>query len=295
MVLLLHLQIIFGWKTEAFSRGYLAVDFFFMLSGYVMARTYEAGGMTGRKFLWMRYRRLWPAMAVGAAISALCLLVSGISALAIVLILAPLALMLPNPLTHGGRGDFPVNLPAWSIFCELVANWLHGLVLWRMKTAHLLMIAAVVLAVMQYYSPGLFTGQRFGLLKGLSRVVVAYSIGIALFRVGWRALPPWLGLVLPVSILLLAGTPGYMDLLFLALCPVVILSGTGAFASRFAELAGALSFPLYAVHTPVIHLVKYAGGNAGLAVSLTLVVALLVATLIDRRLSWPDRDRIRTP
>jgi peptidoglycan/LPS O-acetylase OafA/YrhL len=47
-------------------RGHLAVDFFFMLSGYVMARTYEGHMRGGVWFLRKRIRRLWPTVAAGS-------------------------------------------------------------------------------------------------------------------------------------------------------------------------------------------------------------------------------------
>ena len=63
VVLFMH---VFG-----FAAGHLAVDFFFMLSGFIMARTYEPR-LQGRtigagQFLMGRYRRLGPAMAAGAS------------------------------------------------------------------------------------------------------------------------------------------------------------------------------------------------------------------------------------
>ena len=64
------------------SRGYLAVDFFFMLSGYVMARSYEDKFRQGyglKSFFTARYRRVWPTMAIGGLISAPMLMCGGLS------------------------------------------------------------------------------------------------------------------------------------------------------------------------------------------------------------------------
>src|SRR3546814_20880873 len=52
---------------SAFNRAYIAVDFFFMLSGYVLARTYERRIEVAR-FAKSRFRRLAPPMAIGALI-----------------------------------------------------------------------------------------------------------------------------------------------------------------------------------------------------------------------------------
>ena len=61
----LYASIWFGIAIAA--KGYLAVDLFFMLSGYVMARTYEprmARGFSPAAFFLARYRRLWPGFGL---------------------------------------------------------------------------------------------------------------------------------------------------------------------------------------------------------------------------------------
>ena len=68
LVAVMHIQHISG-GGDLFARAYLAVDVFFVLSGYVMARTYEpkfACGMRLRDFAAVRLKRLWPTMCIGA-------------------------------------------------------------------------------------------------------------------------------------------------------------------------------------------------------------------------------------
>ncbi len=69
-ILLLHTRAVFGGKP-VFGKGYLAVEFFLMLSGFLMAYAQEA--RMGRDFaplafMTKRYWRLWPTMALGSAI-----------------------------------------------------------------------------------------------------------------------------------------------------------------------------------------------------------------------------------
>ncbi|RZK37387.1 MAG: acyltransferase, partial [Hymenobacter sp.] len=48
--------------------GYIAVDFFFMLSGFVVSQAYErtfGGGVRAASFLWARVQRLYPTIFVG--------------------------------------------------------------------------------------------------------------------------------------------------------------------------------------------------------------------------------------
>ena len=68
MVVLLHVNHLAG-DAGWFTAGYLAVDLFFMLSGYVLARTFDRrleSDLSAMDFLVIRLRRLWPVMAVGA-------------------------------------------------------------------------------------------------------------------------------------------------------------------------------------------------------------------------------------
>ncbi|MDE2413040.1 MAG: acyltransferase, partial [Sphingomonadales bacterium] len=130
-----------------FRKGYLAVDLFFMLSGYVLARTYEGRlreGMSAAQLLALRYRRLWPPMVIGC----LC----GLPLLAIdagdwrtfgVVAVANFAL-LPMPLV--GLAIMPLNPPGWSIYFELVANLFHRTLLGERRLVVALVISGALFA-----------------------------------------------------------------------------------------------------------------------------------------------------
>src|ERR1044072_6175275 len=87
---------------------YLAVDFFFMLSGYIMARTYEARMHQGRDidFLVARVKRLWPTMAIGTLLMIPLLNHFQFSHIFFVLGLLSIPALF-------GRLVFPLNGPAW--------------------------------------------------------------------------------------------------------------------------------------------------------------------------------------
>lgn len=243
--------------------GFLAVDFFFMLSGYVMARTYEAGlggdGAAGR-FLMARILRLWPIMAVASLFGLPWLWVNaadhGFS-----IALANLFLI-PTP----NRGElFPLNPPSWSILFELLANAVHATVLWRFSTRQLwLLLVALVptLALLASQFSMNMIHEGHVMFNGMVRVLCPYVIGILLYRT-WRDKPPvrvpalvtWLAM--PAYFIggsLAWGTYWIPDVLFVVvLCPLLIAGGLrhGA-GSRIAGWVGALSFPLYAIHGPVL-------------------------------------------
>lgn len=269
-VVLLHLQATFGGHPKVFGKGYLGVDFFLMLSGYLMARGQEAkfaGGQSPWRFMAARYRRLWPMMALGGLLGAPTLFMRTDGIAQFVALAGPNLMLLPVAFQ---REAFPLNIPAWTIFYELVANALHALLFWRFGARALGLAIAGLIAVMAWVGmthDSFDVGARpenFAL--GLPRIALAYLIGMALQR-WWRDVPP-----LPVPPLIalaampvlcvgqwLLAAPGdssgwIFDMLFVLIaCPLMIAGGvrlTGRW--RLAELSGALSFPLFAVHMPIM-------------------------------------------
>lgn len=212
-VLLYHLEVVFD-AGVAFSRCYLFVDLFFLLSGFVLARHSEArmvapGG--ARRFLAGRVRRLWPMVALGVAAGCVVELTLGdpariplLAALALVMIPAfGVSLML-----------FPLNGPQWSLLMELLANLVHALVLSRMSDRALLGAIAVVaarLAAMVGHV-GSDTVGPFMPTPGYAAVRVAYpymmGVWMARRHAGRMAAGTPTVLVLPAAVLLiLPGVP----------------------------------------------------------------------------------------
>ncbi|MGX7894993.1 acyltransferase family protein [Tsuneonella sp. HG222] len=240
------------------GKGYLAVDFFLMLSGYVLARTYEgrmANGLGPFAFFAARYRRLWPMMAVGTLLG--LLLLGGASPLIVMMGLLLL------PLFQTGYA-FPLNSPAWSVALELVLNVLHAAVFHRVSNRALaIAVVTGAVATLPFLAAGhgLEGGPSngafgFALLRGL----ISYPLGIILWRV-WRDRPP---LRIPAAITVAAMPALYLLSVFepsaavfdyafvLLVCPLLIAGGL-TLATRWGWFLGAVSFPLYAVHYPLIH------------------------------------------
>lgn len=107
--------------------GNLAVDFFFALSGFVIARAYSArlrSGLSWLRFAEIRLVRLYPLVLLGCGFGLVKMLFQigmghetapSWGQFAWILILNPL--LLPAP----GVYLFPLNNPAWSLFFELFA------------------------------------------------------------------------------------------------------------------------------------------------------------------------------
>lgn len=300
-----HLHAVYPDAPNPFGKGYLAVDFFMMLSGYVMARTYEArmhGGLDAGRFIAIRYKRLWLTMAAGNLIGVGYLWqVTGDPAwfaLAFVLNIA----LLPAPV----NGELtPLNSPGWSIFYELLANAVHGAFLWRLSNRALSGVI-VALAIPFVWFCYLASDLDFGAMAAhaggaVVRCLTAYSIGVLLFRL-WQDRPPiqvpWWAAMLILAILMstpLEAIGWQFDAAFVLLvCPLLIAGGlTLKTAPKLADWLGMLSFPLYAVHMAVFKAAHMAELQPGIASVLALSVGIALTWLLwlreDTRKSNPQK------
>lgn len=300
-VVVMHVGAIYPGAPRLVGAAYLAVDFFFLLSGFVMARTYEArmhaGTLPAWRFLRARYLRLWPTMAVGAVLSAPFLWRDNPDLPVFLRTALPNLLLLPAfaiPVLFG------LNTPAWSVFFELVANVGHATVLRRLGNQGL------ALVVLVFFVAAAACGVHFGnldlgskaenIVGGLARVGLSYGLGVLLWRWhGDRAplpVPPWLAFLAMPALFWTASraqAEGWLfDLGFIALaCPLLLWGGLalregGPRSLQALCLAfGAISFPLYAVHYPVLLAVE----AAGLDIWLAPVAALAAAALLTRTMA----------
>lgn len=185
-------------------RGYLSVDLFFVLSGFVMALTYArpfAGGFVPgayREFLLRRFARIYPLYAV--------------TLLPFVLVLAcgpwdrfrdAMPMIAANVLLLQASGAVAsLNAPAWSIGTEAVAYLLFPLLVvatlsgsWR-RAAAAAGVAALLLGVAAALGPALQPAQRgsLDLYLETSHLPVLRCLGGFTFGLlAWRAVRwPWL-------------------------------------------------------------------------------------------------------
>lgn len=261
---------------DLFGHGYLAVDFFFALSGFVMARRYEEDFPAPLAFGAMRLARFAPVMACGALF--------GLAALVPDhgwLVAGGLALLSLLYLPWIGRGWplFPANPPQWSILFELLANLVHAALLHRLSRRALAMVALVCAAAMV---AGAATPDESVIF--LPRTFYSYTIGIILFRSVAR-LPrlPWVIAPLVLgAVPMLAGWSGVVAWGFVfAGVPLVLIAGLAPV--RAVPLLGALSFPLYAVHYPVLLIALRQGLSPLQALAAAVAAALVVALLVERK------------
>jgi len=295
LVVGLHVQAVFGiWLPGWFSKGYLAVDFFLMLSGFLMMRHTGpklAAGLSPLAFLAARYRRLWGIMALGGLIGAPFLWCRAGSLGAFLPPFAANLALLPFPFDGV---LFALNIPAWYVFFELVANAVFALVLFRLPTKWLALLAAALLAATVRVALDFDTldlGARpETFLPAFPRIFLAFTLGMLAARVALPRIPGALGLVaLPFAAIgsrVIEWTGAGFDLAFVLLaCPIALI---GALDWRhdgpLIRAGGTASFPLFAVHLPVLEAMR----ELGFAWPAALCAALLSAGAIAW---WTNRPR----
>jgi len=270
---------------EAFFHGTpaLAVDFFFCLSGFVVAYAYGSrleAGLSLRDFAIRRVIRLYPMVLLGAALGALVLAMGalrreGIGA-AFVTESAGAFLLLPTGLLFQAQA-YPTNNPVWSLFFEAVANAVYaaartcGLALLGVGTA----AAALALVLVSYRFDGLGdVGFKDGpsFLAGFVRVCYPFLAGVLIHRLGlYRALPRIpvvVGLLALVAALSFEVQPVWIAQAVLAILvfPAIVVLGANARAGRSHGAMvwlGQISYPLYLIHQPLLRVVKNVPALAG--------------------------------
>lgn len=268
------------WE-QTFFRSYLAVDLFFILSGFVIANAYEQklenGTFSTRKFLTTRAIRLYPIYAASLLICAILLSLnispeidSGSQTGTIILMLTLTIVMLPSRIP-GSPSLFPLNGPYWSLFFEVIINIIYALIRPILSTRNLLAIIVffgLLLSGAAWLRGDLDVGHTWGIgsfAAGFSRAGFGFFLGILIFRKidilsrKFKALNfPWLAAICTIGIL---GSPSLdrlnplIDMISVILifpAAVIILSqGNSSKASRFLVILGSASYPIYVLHQPL--------------------------------------------
>jgi peptidoglycan/LPS O-acetylase OafA/YrhL len=291
-------------KTPA----YLAVDFFFMLSGFVVCAAYGHrldSGLTWRRFLAIRFIRLGPMLVIGALLGGLVWTLNRfketppLAALGDgLLITLSAALLLPGGLLLGLQA-YPADNPIWSLFFEILANALYAV---RIRARAVLWTAATLACVLVLG----FAGWRWGSLEtfgfndpvtfllGLPRVIVPFALGVLIYRRGFHRFfagcPAWLPALLLALVLGFGSRPAWIfDLAATLLAfPLVVAAGAGSrvagWGQRLTSLSGELSYPAYLVHQPILRGLRAAERFAHLRLPFALATVLAIAVTLA--LSW---------
>lgn len=272
---------LFHFNISQAPHGYVAVDFFFALSGFVLCRTYlprwRAGLGTG-PFMVQRLIRLYPLFLLGIAVTTLSAVSNHYTGKGDIIgygrLLASLPfnlLMLPSPVTFT---LFPTNVPAWSLFFELVANLALVLALFRLPRLGLL---ALWLASGWWFAQAVLDngGGNLGAVwpqlgTSMARTLMSFCAGVLLGRLpqparrasGW----PGLACLAAIAAMLLLDpafvpTAWYDLACSLVLSPLLVWLGSRFEPPRpvvpVAWFLGEVSYGLYAVHWALMEPLRY--------------------------------------
>lgn len=299
--------VIFHFSTRldlrgAFDHGYLAVDFFFVLSGFIVERVYGrslgSGSLTITSFLRLRIIRMLPLVILGTGIAGMIdVFRTGIEDQSQhfldIAITGCLGVFLFPTLwiTTLEKTTFPLNGPVWSLQLELIANIAHAVIA-RLRHAHAIWIATAItsLVIMIYATRnqenihvGTFPGT---FLFGVARVFLAYPLGVILARSEFKFTfgSKWFHAALLVAILSVPTIAGLAGLLFdfaavLVVFPFIVLSATGTTDSHtrwpVCTWSGNISFPLYALHYSLVRAVASIIRSLSLPDYLSAVILIL--------------------
>ncbi|MDQ6529467.1 acyltransferase [Flavobacterium sp. LHD-85] len=287
------------------GHGFLAVDFFFCLSGFVIGYAYDdrIAKMGLHNFFISRIIRLHPLVIAGSILGLLAFLFDPFgghlelySTGKIILTFICSLFLIPFPVIEDrGFNLFSFNAPAWSLFWEYIANIVYALVLYKIRKNFLVvltLISAVAICYVGYSSGNLiggWSGPTFW--DGCARISYSFLAGLLIYRSNW-IIKNKLGFAGLTILLLLAFVMPFSKwnwltepFVVLFYFPLLISLGAGAHLKpclkKICTFSGNISYPLYMTHYAVLwmfgnYYVNYKPNTIQLTFIVTTSVILLV-------------------
>jgi peptidoglycan/LPS O-acetylase OafA/YrhL len=304
--------------TRFIPGGYLAVDLFFVLSGFVLAYAFE-DRLGWRTFMIARLKRLYPLYAAGMTVGALSALVYLSPDWRYWATCAAAVVMSPTPAQWGSiYRPYPFDTPAWSLFFELLVNaaWFALTPLLSNRLLGTILAGSgATLAYVIASSHGASVGDAGPLFLplGFARAGFSFFAGVAGYRLWkvrparWRP-PAWM-LAFAFLVPVMAPFPrGPVDAVaVLLIFPAVIWLGAGAAASgwveRVCETSGRASYAVYTLHAPLLAVAAFAMAryaprlpHSDYLIALAgIPLMLIVGVSADRYLDAPLRALLAGP
>jgi peptidoglycan/LPS O-acetylase OafA/YrhL len=260
------------YSKDFIGHGFLAVDFFFCLSGFVIGYAYDdrIGKMGIKEFFKSRLIRLHPLVIMGSVLGLLGFLFDPFatqpiarSVGSILLLFLSSIFMIPNPgMSERYFNLFGFNAPAWSLFWEYVANIVYALVLYRLARRYFIVLAVISAVGICYVagrSGNLMGGWSGGTFwDGGVRIAYSFTAGLLVYRYN-LIIKNKLGFI-GLSILLMLAflmpfsswnwlTEPFVVIIYF---PLLVSLGAGALLNdglrKICVFSGNISYPLYMTH-----------------------------------------------
>lgn len=269
------------WVYSDYSKNFighcfLAVDFFFCLSGFVIAYAYDdrIHKIGFLEFFKSRLIRLHPLVILGSILGLAGFLLDPFdgqfelyNGSKLILLLLCSIFLIPLPIMKERSFNlFSFNAPAWSLFWEYVANIFYAFILYQISRRYLLLItilAAVALCLVGYKAGNLLGGWGgASFWDGFARVAYSFSAGLLLFRSKW-IINNKLGFIGLAILLSLSFIMPYFKwnavaelIVVLFYFPLIVALGAGSTLSaglqKICIFFGKISYPLYMTHYAAI-------------------------------------------
>ncbi|RAJ28338.1 acyltransferase family protein [Pedobacter cryoconitis] len=284
------------------GHGFLAVDFFFCLSGFVIGYAYDdrISKMGILNFLVSRIIRLHPLVVAGSILGLLAFLFDPFgghpelySTGKIILTFFCSIFLIPLPvIADRGFNLFSFNAPAWSLFWEYIANIVYAFVLYRIGRSYLLLLtilSALAICYIGYRSGNLlggWSGPTFW--DGSVRISFSFLAGLLIYRSNWIIKNKLSFIGLSILLLLAFIMPSSKwnwlsePLVVLFYFPILIALGAGATLTpvwkKICVFSGKISYPLYMTHYAVLWMFGnyYTSHKPGTTQLVLIVIAGLI-------------------
>ena len=313
------------WNID-FYRSYLAVDLFFILSGFVIAFAYDEkiknGLISVQKFALIRIVRLYPVFLLSLIITVIYSLsrlffkhdLNQATFLNLLQMTLLTAIFLPSHQIGVGF-LFPLNAPYWSLAFELIANFIYGAFqkfLTDITTAIVVITLGLTIGFISYANGSLNTGFTWGELSvfaAFARSLFGVFVGLYLYKNRLaieKLISPfqniaWIAMLGMALILISPSVPSYdwiLDLLIVTLVfPFFVICASTGKSTKFNKIfliLGSASYPIYLLHIPISgfiyfcfkNYIQYSAPFSGIILTLFLI---FLSLLIEKYYDIPLR------
>lgn len=278
--------------AQIINHGYLAVDFFFLLSGFVVAYAYDDRWtkMSQWEFYKRRLIRLQPMVIMGMIIGAIFYyfqasnlfpMIAGMEVWKVIVTMVIGFTLLPIPpsLEIRGWGEMhPLNGPAWSLFFEYIANILYALVFRKFSNKVLGIFVFIFAAMLVNYTVFGPNGDVIGgwslnlqqMNVGFTRLLYPFFAGVLLSRLGKLIHLKGAFWICSILIVVIFSIPRigdentlwmnglYESFAIILLFPLIVAIGAAGeikntLSIKICKALGDISYPIYIIHYPLIY------------------------------------------